>query len=66
MLDELNVKISGSPDDIRAFIDLLCYAFDGRVLSSRLRLNERDPGYHTYCLLRMSDLRSEFKRGIPK
>jgi hypothetical protein len=61
MSRDLNVKLSGSADDIQEFVRLLCFLFDGRVLSSRLKPNQREPGYHTYCLVRMDDLQPEFR-----
>jgi hypothetical protein len=58
---EVKVKLVGTGDDLKVFLDVLYRLFNGRVLASPMRPNEREPGYHLFASAFMADLTPEFQ-----
>jgi len=56
---QLKLKISGKADDIEVLIRFLCCKVcSNHVLSTPLKLNEREPGYHTYLTFDAAHLKA--------
>ena len=59
---DLELKLTGPPEDVSAFLSVLRFLFDNHVFSSGLRYNEIDRESHCFAVVNLDDLNLDLKR----